>query len=315
MRLTVVVRVRLPPAPDTVIVAAPSVAVLDADRVRTLLLPVAGFTLKLAVTPAGNPLALNVTPPVKPPVRVIVIVLAPLAPRLIIRLAGEADNEKSGVGASFTVRPIGALRVRAPPVPVTVTVTGPSVAVLDADRVRTLLLPVAGFTLKLAVTPLGNPLALNETASVKPPVRVTVIVLVPLAPRAMDRLVGEADSAKSGVAGWFTVRLIGVVRVNPPPVPVTVTVAAPSVAAPDAVSVRTLLLPVAGFTLKLAVTPLGNPLALNVTPLPKPPLRVIVIVLVPLAPRLTVRLAGLAESEKSGVGGPGSAPNTLVAPS
>jgi hypothetical protein len=131
----------------------------------------------------------------------------------------------------------------------------------------------------------------------------------------MDRLVGETDSAKSGVAGWFTVRLIGVVRVNPPPVPVTVTVAAPSVAAPDADRVRTLLLPVAGLALKLAVTPLGNPLALNVTPLLKPPLRVIVTVLVPLAPRLTVMLAGLAESEKSGVGGPGSAPNTLVAPS
>src|SRR5262245_22831394 len=315
VRLTVVVRVRFPPVPVTVIVAAPSVAVLDAARVRTLLLPVAGFGLGFAVTPAGNPLALNVTPSVKPPVRVIVIVLVPLAPRLIVRLAGEADSEKSGVGTSFTVRPIGALRVRPPPVPVTVTVTGPSVAVLDADSVRTLLLPVAGFTLKLAVTPAGNPLALNETASVKPPVRVTVIVLVPLAPRAMDRLVGETVSAKSGVAGWFTVRLIGVVRVNPPPVPETVTVAAPSVAAPDAFSVRTLLLPVAGFALKLAVTPLGNPLALNVTPLLKPPVRVIVIVLVPLAPRLTVRLAGLAESEKSGVGGPGSAPNTLVAPS
>src|SRR5262245_54766493 len=97
VRLTVVVRVRLPPVPVTVIVAAPSVAVLDAASVRTLLLPVAGFGLGVAVTPAGNPLALNVTPPVKPPVRVIVIVLAPVAPRLIVRLAGEADSEKSGV--------------------------------------------------------------------------------------------------------------------------------------------------------------------------------------------------------------------------
>jgi hypothetical protein len=127
--------------------------------------------------------------------------------------------------------------------------------------------------------------------------------------------VGEAASAKSGVAGWVTVRLIGVDRVSPPPVPVTVTVAAPSVAVLDADRVRTLLLPVTGLTLKLAVTPAGNPLALNETELVKPPVRVIVIVLVPLAPRLTVRLAGLAESAKSGVGGPGSLPNTLVAPS
>jgi hypothetical protein len=40
-----------------------------------------------------------------------------------------------------------------------------------------------------------------------------------------------------------------------------------------------------------------------------------VIVLVPLAPRLMVRLEGLAESAKSGVAGPGSAPNILVVPS
>jgi hypothetical protein len=36
--------------------------------------------LKLAVTPVGIPLALRATPAVNPPVRVIVIVLVPLAP-------------------------------------------------------------------------------------------------------------------------------------------------------------------------------------------------------------------------------------------
>jgi hypothetical protein len=314
VRLTGVVRVRPPPVPVTVIVAAPSAAALDTERVRTLLAPVAGFVLKFAVTPAGNPLALNVTPPVKPPLRVTVIVLVPLAPRATVRLVGLAESAKSGVCASLTVRPTGVVRVRPPPVPVTVIVAAPSVAVLDTERVRTLLAPVAGFVPKLAVTPPGNPLALNVTPSVKPPLRVTVIVLVPLATRATVRLVGEADRVKSGVAGWFTVRLTGVVRVRPP-VPVTVIVAAPSVAVLDAVKVRTLLLPVAGFVPKLAVTPDGNPPALKVTPPVKPPLRVIVIVLVPLAPRLTVRLAGLAESAKSGVGGPGSAPKTLFAPS
>src|SRR5215475_5943680 len=105
VRPTVVVRVRLPPVPVTVIVAAPSVAVLDADRVRTLLPAVAGFGLKLAVTPVGNPLALKVTPPVKPPVRVIVTVLVPLAPRFIAMLAGPAESVKSGVCTSLTVRP------------------------------------------------------------------------------------------------------------------------------------------------------------------------------------------------------------------
>jgi hypothetical protein len=91
-----------------------------------------------------------------------------------------------------------------------VIVAAPSVAVLDAERVRTLLPPVVEVGLKPAVTPPGNPLAPNATLPVKPPVRVIVIVivLVPLAPRFMVRLVGEADSEKSGVGGWFTVRLI-----------------------------------------------------------------------------------------------------------
>jgi len=63
-----------------------------------------------------------------------------------------------------------------------------------------------------------------------------------------------------------------------------VTVADPAVAAPDAVSVSALLVPVVEAGLKLAVTPLGNPLAASATLLVKPPLRVIVIVLAPLAP-------------------------------
>jgi hypothetical protein len=298
-----------------VIVAAPSVAAPDTERVRTLLAPVAGLGLKLAPTPAGSPLALNVTAPVKPPVRVIAIVLVPLAPRVTVRLGGLAETAKSGVCTSLTVRPTVAPCVSPPPIPVTVIVAAPSVAALDAARVRTLLAPVAGLVLKLAVTPAGSPLALNVTPPVNPPLRVTVIVLVPLTPRATVRLAGDEDRAKSGVAGWLTVRLIGVVRVKPPPVPVIVTAAAPSVAVLDAVNVSTLLSPVAEGGAKLAVTPAGSPLALNVTPPVNPPLRVIAIVFVPLAPRLTVRLAGLAASAKFGVAGPGSAPKTLTAPS
>src|SRR5262249_46129875 len=140
---------------------------------------------------------------------------------------------------SLTVRLIDVVRVRPPPVPVTVTVAAPSVAVPDAVNVNTLLVPVADAGLKLAVTPAGNPLAVKATALVKPPLRVMVIELVPLARRLMVRLVGFRESAKSGVCGCATVRLIVVVRVRPPPVPVTVTVAAPSVAVPDAVNVNT----------------------------------------------------------------------------
>src|SRR5215510_11005868 len=96
VRLTVVVWVRPPPVPVTVTVAAPSVAVLDADKLIVLLPPVVDDGLKLAVTPVGNPPALNATLPVNPPVRVMVIALVPLAPRLTVKLAGLAESEKSG---------------------------------------------------------------------------------------------------------------------------------------------------------------------------------------------------------------------------
>src|SRR5262245_59587370 len=182
---------------------------------------------------------------------------------------------------SYTVRLIDVVRVRPPPVPVTVTAPAPRVAAPEAVNVNTLLVPVADGGLKLALTPLGNPLALKATLLVKPPVRVIVIVLVPLAPRVTVRLDGLGESEKSGVRGWFTVRLIVVVRVRPLPVSATLTAADLRVAAPEAVNVNTLLVPVAGFGLKLAVTPLGNPLAPKVTSLVKPPVRVTVIALVP----------------------------------
>ena len=54
--------------------------------------------------------------------------------------------------------------------------------------------------LKVAVTPLGMPLAVKDTALAKPPERVIVIVLVPLAARLMSRLDGLRESAKSGLA-------------------------------------------------------------------------------------------------------------------
>src|SRR5262245_33861323 len=101
---------------------------------------------------------------------------------------------------SFTVRLIDVVRVRSPPVPVTVTVAGPRAAALDAVKLRALLVPVVEVGLKLALTPLGNPPALNATLPVKPPVRVMVIALVPLAPRLIVRLEGFGESAKSGLA-------------------------------------------------------------------------------------------------------------------
>jgi hypothetical protein len=75
-------------------VAAPSVAVLEAVNVRVLVLVVEAG-LKAAVTPAGNPLALSATEPVNPPEGVTVIVLVPVDPRVTAALV--ADKVKLGV--------------------------------------------------------------------------------------------------------------------------------------------------------------------------------------------------------------------------
>ena len=108
---------------------------------------------------------------------------------------------------------------------------------------------------------------------------------------------GEADNAKFPPAAVVTVRLTEVVCVKLPEVPVTVTVPVPVVAVPLAVNVSVLVL-VAGFWLNVAVTPLGKPDADRFTLPVKPFERVMAIVLVPLPPRVTVRLLGDADKLK-----------------
>ena len=76
---TVVVAVKLPDVPVTVIVAGPVVAVLLAVNV-SVPLPVAGLGLKAAVTPFGSVDVLKVTLPVNPFCALTVIALVPLAP-------------------------------------------------------------------------------------------------------------------------------------------------------------------------------------------------------------------------------------------
>jgi hypothetical protein len=300
VRLKVAVRVNPPPVPLTVTFTVPVVAALEAASVSVLFAPVVDGGLKVAVTPLGNPVALKATLLANPPVRVIVIVLAPLAPRLTVKLAGLAESVKSVGGGALTVRINVAPRVSPPPEPLMVMLVIPVAAVLDAARVNALLPPVVEVGLNVAVTPLGNPPALRATELVKPPVRVIVIVLAPLEPRFMVRFEGEADNVKSGGGGALTVRLRVVERESPPPEPLIVTLTAPVAAVLEAASVRVLAPPVVEGGLNVAVTPLGNPVALKATLLVNPPLRVMVIVLAPLAPRLTVRLDGLADSMKFG---------------
>ncbi len=77
----------------------------------------------------------------------------------------------------------------------TVTVTVPVAAVLPAVSVILLVLAVL-LGLNEAVTPLGRPDAEKLTLLLKPFCGVTVIVLFPLAPRWIVKLVGDAESVK-----------------------------------------------------------------------------------------------------------------------
>lgn len=164
-----------------------------------------------------------------------------------------------------------------------------------AVSVRTLALLVVGFGLKLAVTPLGRPLAVSVTLLLKPLSGVMAMdsVLL-LAPWVTETLGAEAASEKLATA--FTVRAMVVEAVNVPEVPVMVTVTGPpAVAVLVAVSVTTLEL-VAGLVAKEAVTPLGRPLAASVTAPANPPSPVMVSVSVLVLPWARVTLGAVGES-------------------
>jgi len=198
----VVVSVSEPEVPVIVTVnGPPTVAVLEAVRVSTLVLAVVGLGLKLGVTPLGSPLAERVTPEANPLAGVTVIVsLLLVVPCVMDNVPVVGESEK--VGAAVTVSAMVVVLVNEPELPVMVTVTGPPrVAVLDAVKVSTLVLAVVGLGLKLAVTPLGRPLAESVTPEANPLAGVTVMVsLVLVAPCAMDNVPAVGESEKVGAA-------------------------------------------------------------------------------------------------------------------
>jgi hypothetical protein len=112
---------------------------------------------------------------------------------------GEALTLKAGVADEFTVSARVVVAFRLPEVPVIVTVAVPVVAVALAVNVSTLV-PVVGLVPNVAVTPLGRPDAASVTLPVNPFTSCTVMVLVPLLPCVMVKLLGESDSVKLGVA-------------------------------------------------------------------------------------------------------------------
>jgi hypothetical protein len=158
--------------------------------------------------------------------------------------------------------------------------------------------PVMLVGLKDTVTPVGAPDEVSAIAELKPPVTVEVMVLVPLLPAATVTLLGEADKLKPGCEAAFTVRLMVVVSVVEPLVPVTVTVEVPVVAVALAVKVSVELpAPVTEVGLNAAVTPEGRPEAENVTAESNPPETATVMVEVAVEPWVTETLLGEADSE------------------
>jgi len=285
VRLTVVLAVKDPDVPVMVIVAFALAAVLAAVKI-TAALAVAEEGLKAAVTPLGTPAAVSETLPLKPFCPVIAIVPALFAPGLTLNDAGVAVSVK--LGGAVTVSAIVALALSEPAVPVTVTVAAPVAAEVVAVRVRVLVVLVE-LALKLAVTPLGRPVALRVTLLANPFSAPTEIVLVTLAPGTSVRVAGEEDSVKLG--GAATVRVIAALLESDPEVAVTVTVAAPIVAVAVALSVSVLVL-VVDAGLNDPVTPVGKPETVSATLPVNPFCGTTVIVLVPEPPCNTLRLAG-----------------------
>lgn len=153
-------------------------------------------TVLMAKSPLAAMLAML---SVDDPVLVRVTDFAPLVvPTKILPHVSEVGTSVTAGPLPVTVRLIVVVEVRLPDVPVMVTVLVPSVAVPLAVRVK-VLVEVVGFGLNATVTPLGRPEALRVTLPLKPFTGVTVIMLVPLAPWAMLRVLGDAPSVNVGV--------------------------------------------------------------------------------------------------------------------
>jgi hypothetical protein len=263
--------------PVTVTVVVPVAAVLAAENF-TWLEPLVGFVANTAVTPLGRPLAARVTLPLNPFAGVTVMVSATLLPCVTEREAVVGAIVKLGV--TLTVRLMMVDAVSAPDFPVMVMVFVPVAAELPAVNVTTLE-PVAGFGANAAVTPLGRPLAARVTEPLNPFAPLIVIVSAVLLPCVV--VIEGAVGAIVKLGAMLTVRSMEVVAVSVKKVPVMAIVDVPVAAVPAAVSVSTLE-PVVGLVAKLAVTPLGSPLAARVTPPVNPSTSVTVMVSVPLLP-------------------------------
>jgi hypothetical protein len=131
--------------------------------------------------------------PCPAPATVNVPFVKPALPATPTEPISPSDHTEGSVGIERITREIVVVFVKPPEIPVTVTVAVPVAAVLLAVSVKVLVL-AALLGLNAAVTPLGKPDADKPTLPLKPFCGATAIVLVPLAPCAIVKLLGDAES-------------------------------------------------------------------------------------------------------------------------
>ena len=126
------------------------------------------------------------------PLSVTVPVEDCVPPTTLVGFSSSEETVGRGGGGGVTVRVIVVVFVKVPDVPVMVTVTVPVVAALPAVSVNVLVV-VVGLGLNDALAPFGRPEADKLTLPLKPFCGVTLIVLVPLPPCVIVKLVGDAE--------------------------------------------------------------------------------------------------------------------------
>jgi hypothetical protein len=205
-------------------------------------------------------------------------------------------------GAVATASVTVVVCVKLPLAPVIVNVDVPTGVLPVVVTVNVELpVPVTVAGEKLAVAPVGNPLALSVTIPPNPFRLPMLAVYVVALPTITVCVPGFADIVKSGGGGGaFTTKLTVVVCVKLPLTPLIVNVDVPTGVLPVVVTVNVEFpAPVTVAGEKLAVAPVGNPLALSVTtpvnPFKAPMLAVYVVAF----PTFTVCVLGLADIVKS----------------
>ncbi len=176
--------------PSVAVVVAVSVSVVEVVAAPALKLP----TLHFAVTPAGKPLAVSATAPVKLPPVVTVTGMVVVFPATSVALVEPAAI--ASVGGANTVNASLNVLVKAPETPVTTTVPLPGVALVATAIVTVDVCP--GFTLVgfiVTVTPVGA-FAVSCTLPVKPPCPVKLNVRLALLPGSTLSLVAALVIAK-----------------------------------------------------------------------------------------------------------------------